>query len=112
MFYYAVDCGNDTEVEGFSVTRSTDALIHGTITVYACADECFVERTCNNGTWSGDLPSCQCEISVPLCHIVSHGIQKLLLIKEFCCSESNNVPMYGIVRYLFFITVLKFGYSS
>ena len=70
MFYDAVDCGNDTAVEGFSVTGSTDALTHGTDTVYTCdSDKCYVQRSCNNGTWSGDLPSCPSEISVPLCHI-------------------------------------------
>ena len=59
---YAVDCENDNDLSSVDGTSSTDALTHGTVNVFTCiTDECFFERTCNNGTWSGDMPSCQCE---------------------------------------------------
>lgn len=59
---YVVDCGNDPELSSADGTSSTDVLTHGTVNIFTCVtDECFVERTCNNGTWNGDMPFCQCE---------------------------------------------------
>lgn len=55
-----VDCGNDTEVMTFEVTRNTESLTHGTITTHTCVrDSCPFDRTCFNGMWNGTLPSCE-----------------------------------------------------
>ena len=59
FLHNTVDCGEDDEVMNLNGTQDSTDMTHGSIVIFTCAsDMCNYARICDDGTWGGDMLSC------------------------------------------------------
>ena len=59
FLHNTVDCGEDDEVMNLNGTQDSTDMTHGIIVIFMCAsDMCNYARICDDGTWGGDMLSC------------------------------------------------------